>query len=214
MSSTERADSGWAPDADGFERRVFWHRGYDCGPGGSLCKHEHKGDHGIHGDEIVLALRRVESGAALTLTVYSSYMEGAYEPRLRWSERPESYGADVSLHVAFQTDVERLRNDEWSECSLLPTGKCAISSSSSLAAQDVWGATAAEGASQIFPMAGASAARFTTALPDVWGKLRALFDNWYASARRRAAELPAVCPCCNGAGIVPREGPAIATEGT
>jgi hypothetical protein len=112
-------------------RRVSSKRpGYDCGPDGSRCKHEKKGDHGIGGDEWLYAVTDGERAVSLLV------LSGDYPPsvdRSLFTERMlKPWGAHLSVH-------ESCGPDQGVACDLLPCGRCTVDVSY-LQAADLWDA--------------------------------------------------------------------------
>ncbi len=117
-----------------FERITRHFPGWDClyAP----CQHEHKGEHGIHAEEILHALateapdgRRVVLSFTLTTdryppTIPQSHFAGSY------GDLCKPRGSDLTLHI------QGLRGSGNSDCMLV--SNCEVDYTSSLAARDLW----------------------------------------------------------------------------
>lgn len=106
--------------------------GYDCR---TECKHEKKGEHGIHGDEWHYAV--IVDLIALSLTVYTDI----FPPTVaRWNAdlpiEERRHGADLTFHVGFPTNREEMRDYNptvWGK-ACLHVGRCDDSSTTALGA--------------------------------------------------------------------------------
>lgn len=120
-----------AREVDGAMKRVSQKRpGYNCGPGGSKCQHQKKGDHGIAADEWLYSVISDDGRHAVTLMVISADYPPDVDRRL-FSERMNSpMGATLWFHEAAAAD-------QGEPCDLLPCGRC-TGDASYLAAQELW----------------------------------------------------------------------------
>lgn len=122
--------------------------GHDCiyAP----CHHTPAGDHGIHGDEWIYASVANDGLTALVLTVFTDVfpdtVPAAHQARCaeHYSGRPKRIderreGADVTLHCAFPTDVNSVREaTPGEECEFV--GVCFTGASSALKAHEFFAA--------------------------------------------------------------------------
>lgn len=67
--------------------------GYDCRV---ECKHDNKGDHGVHCEEWWYAVVDEETNQALSLMVFSNEFPNGYAASWSWAEKPK--GVSLQFH--------------------------------------------------------------------------------------------------------------------
>lgn len=155
--------------------------GYDCSV---ECRHEPKGNHGIHGEEWIYYVK--DGDCATSLVVYTRI----YPPTVTGIPYEPPEGAHLALHCAFDTEPEMLRTRYRPEveCSLVTGGYCQQFADSSTAARD------------FFERFG-DPAHLAQPLT-FWEELKAWHRKQAARARAERADLQWVrCECCDGRGI-------------
>lgn len=190
------------------ERCVYWTPGYDCT---QKCEHDRKGQHGVHGDELMLVVRggaaNVGDGLqeAAALVIYTNVRKGEYAMR-PFYDKYKTMAAEVALHCSYPTDEEavRLGPGPGAECTLVDGGRCFLAERRHIV-DDIWlpEDDAALGDGLLRP----DAAEFVLeGISGAWERLTKYFHEAIKKARVLRAELPVQCPHCHGNGVVPRSG--------
>ena len=145
-------------------KRVFKSiTGYDCV--NAPCKHDEKGDHGIHAEEWRYALVDDEGAMAITLTCYTDRFPDTVPESPALSFIRPIMGAVIMLHTAFSSGGEKALR----KCDLL--GRCAIYGESYMIADEIVKkhAVAEQEQSDAF-----------------WDAMKEIYDRWSAQAKAEA----------------------------
>jgi hypothetical protein len=195
-----------------FERKVFWFAGYDCR---HRCDHDVKGNHGQHGDELLIATRiasyslpigaqpsdRVDLEFGLSLAIMTSVREQKVAMDIGRTSR----GYELMTHHAFRTSEEQIREDSspYDGCKIIQCGKCYSSYNATSAADLFWTPAEIEALGQelLGPSPESHVLHIKT---DMWDRLEQCLIEKQGDARRLRDALPVQCPTCKGHGLVPR----------
>jgi hypothetical protein len=176
-----------------LEKRVRWRPGFDCRV---ECVHEVKGEHGQHGDELLLDVRCPDVGASLVLLLNTRDGKLLDDLNLRAPVLP----ASLHTHLSFVADVSHLHMSSAS-CDVLPGGTCWPGVDRYLDAEDYWNS---KDTSLIFPhIAGLLIEDTVMAKSDaVWRRLFKYLERERATAYEARAALPTLCEHCGGTGLI------------
>ena len=215
MTYAEYEKSEWlyVPGDPPVERQAVLIPGYNCGVRGSACKHEQKGDHGVHNDELLLYLRtlpepqgrRLDVGyeAAVQLTLFTLRRDGAIEKNGILSERA-GYAASVVGHIGYvheESDVQHGSPPE--PCKVLRVGACYPTEPLGLYARHIW--TAADDAAlEPILLEPDVRTRVLSLTSGVWERMREHLRETTKALREKHEALPKQCSACGGTGLVPR----------
>jgi hypothetical protein len=211
----ETRETGWIHrrgPAGPFECKVFWFAGYDCR---HRCEHVVKGNHGQHGDELLIATRiashslpiglppsdRVNFEFGLSLAIMTSVREQKVAMDLGRTSR----GYELMTHHAFRTSEEQVREDlsPYDGCKIIQCGKCYSSYNATSAADLFWTPAEIEALGQ--ELLGPSPESHVLYIKtDMWDRLQQCLVEKQDEARQLRDALPVQCPTCKGHGLVPR----------
>lgn len=176
----------WKNFGEGWRRASYIVPGWDCRV---ECKHEHKGNHGIHNEEWIYAVSDGEY--AVSLRVGS----GIYPSSVMHCESQPPRGWDLELHSPWTDDEEAIRRgDGGHACAFIEANRCYVMASSIHAGETLFAAHGAASFDQ----------------PETfWEAFQAKAKEWIGRARTARAQQPKLCRCprCEGRGVVeePRE---------
>jgi hypothetical protein len=191
MKPSRRTD--WTADG----RAVFWTPGYDCR---IKCEHEPKGDHGQHGDELLLAVRQGEIAVGLTVFTFVRDRAVTYHQ----SDGRITTGANLSVHVPwpFNEDQIRERAEGEPHCELIKP-PCFSTCLSCCRAEQIW--TLAEEEAIRAALFGDAVERSVLLLDTgIWNRLKSEAVEMEKWALDERAGLRCLCPTCNGEGLIRR----------
>jgi hypothetical protein len=200
-----------------FERKVFWFAGYDCR---HRCDHEVKGNHGQHGDELLIATRiasyslpvglpyaeQVDFEFGLSLAVMTSVRD----QRLVMDLSRPARGYELMTHHAFRTTEEQVRegSQPYEGCKIIQCGKCFSGYSATTAADLFWTPSEIDALGQ--ELLGTAPERHVLHVQtDMWNRLEQFLIEKQTEARALCAALPLQCPACKGHGLVPKLPPTM-----
>ena len=188
----------WKPLAPGVEKRVRRKPGYDCRV---ICRHSPKGEHGQHGDELWLELRRED--VAVRLQLYTHARDGVLED----SSFTRQYGyinaAWLHAHFGFVVEVADVRTGATPEkCDVLREGMCWSSEGSTSTARELF--TDADKPAVVAHLTASDVElRVLDLVPEVWARMLAKMDSLRETALAAHAALPKHCHHCMGSGLLP-----------
>jgi hypothetical protein len=195
-----------------FEHKVWWFPGYDCR---QKCQHEVKGEHGQHGDELLLAVRlasydlplnnTINAQFGLTLEIMTYVRDGKQTiDDLHRAHIRIARGYGVTTHHPYPTQVEEIREARGpnTECEILACGQCYSGYSGMTAGDLLWTPKEIDAIGQgIFgPELEHQILHLRT---DVWTNMEAFLLDKQTEALASKAALPVQCPHCKGEGVVP-----------
>lgn len=185
-----------------MKRTTTTQEGFDCRNGHEASQGNHgregrtfapgsKCEFGCAGDTWIYSV--AEKDAATRLTVYTDNLRGVpnglhMPPDLRGAR-----GADLTLHVAWPTDRERLRGGDGMEpCDLVASGRCSCPFETCLGAGELFAEHGSQGGPKQ-PVA-------------LWRALEEWHRAHVDKARSLRVDLEFIrCPRCGGDGIVQRD---------
>ncbi len=123
-----------------MRRHSFKVPGRDCISVPASCPHTPNcaGQYGRHGEEWVYVSTSNDGQTALVLTCYTDILpEGSPSFDVGAPLNKRRYGADMTLHASFPTELESVRdNSPGNSCTYVDEGRCFIANTSALSAHD------------------------------------------------------------------------------
>lgn len=201
--SPDHRFTGWRPRAPEGLPRV--HRGVvrTCGPQTADCKHDPKGDHGWHQDELHLLVRVADplNEVVTDLTLYTVVLDGVIE-RMSCNTYRAAYASWIAEHTNFTLTEEHVRQETSPQpCAWVSGAQCY--STEPRSSRGLW-TPEDDLALEPFLVEKDLHEKAIDLTSGIWSRLEA---HALASFQELVADhraLPLRCSTCHGTGLVPR----------